>query len=457
MQSSSTDSSAKTEAGGNEKFTPSGRTQPVSNIETIGTFTNSDAVGENNENARPDLPPVDQGWPAWRFLLGAFIIEALLWGFLLTFGVFQDYYYTHPPLAGNKNIPWIGVLSTGVLFLGTPFGTFVSKIHPHWQQPMIYLGWLMCIGALIAASFCRSLATLAVTQGVMYGAGFVILYCPILSMLNQWFIGRRGLAYGILFGATGISGVVLPFVITAILKKYGYRTTLRAVAVALVCLSGPALPVLRRRLPMSPGPGPRGKDHEWLRMPLFYVFAVSNLFQGFAFYLPFIYLPSYTTALGYSSSKGAMLLALANAAQVIGQTAYGRLSDKMDIHILLSLSSGVAAVSTLTLWGLGKSLGPIAVFSMLYGSFGGGFVVLWPRITLLLSDDPMTVQTIYGILAFEKGIGNVCSGPISSALIIKALDNASFGLAKFEGIILFTGICMAISSLGGLGRFLRTK
>lgn len=296
------------------------------------------------------LPPTDRGWAAWRFLLGVFIIEALLWGFLLTFGVFQDYYSTHPPLAGNKNIPWIGVLSTGMQFLGNPISTYFSTSRPHWQRPMIVLGWLMCIAALIAASFCSSLATLAITQGVMYGVGFGILYCPILSMMNTWFVERRGLAYGVVFGATGISGVVLPFIITTLLKKYGYRTTLRAVAVALVCLSGPALPILRGRVPISHGSNRQAGDRAWLRKPRFYVFAASNLFQGFAFYIPFIYLPSYASALGYSSTQGAMLLALANAAQVIGQTAYGQLSDKTDIHILLFLSSAVSAIVALTLW-----------------------------------------------------------------------------------------------------------
>lgn len=76
---------------------------------------------------------------------------------------------------------------------------------------------------------------------------------------------------------------------------------------------------------------------------------------------------------------------------------------------------------------------------------------------MLLSDDPMAVQTIYSMLAFEKGVGNLCSGPISSALIMTGVHHSEYGLARFEGILLFTGICMAISSLGGLGRFISKK
>ncbi|KAK6210006.1 monocarboxylate transporter [Colletotrichum tabaci] len=37
------------------------------------------------------MPPTDKGAAAWKFLLSSFVIEALLWGFPLTFGVFQEY------------------------------------------------------------------------------------------------------------------------------------------------------------------------------------------------------------------------------------------------------------------------------------------------------------------------------------------------------------------------------
>ena len=45
------------------------------------------------------LPPVDSGRAAWLFLLGCFVIELVLWGFPFSFGVFQVYYNTHPPIS----------------------------------------------------------------------------------------------------------------------------------------------------------------------------------------------------------------------------------------------------------------------------------------------------------------------------------------------------------------------
>ena len=70
------------------------------------------------------LPPVDSGKAAWLFLLGCFVIELVLWGFPFSFGVFQVYYNTHPP---------ISLESGSVSAIGTTCSVDVltfSKGHP---------------------------------------------------------------------------------------------------------------------------------------------------------------------------------------------------------------------------------------------------------------------------------------------------------------------------------------
>jgi hypothetical protein len=47
-------------------------------------------------------------------------------------------------------------------------------------------------------SFATQLWHLIVTQGLLYGLGFLCIYYPMLSMLNEWFHKRRGTAYGIM-------------------------------------------------------------------------------------------------------------------------------------------------------------------------------------------------------------------------------------------------------------------
>jgi hypothetical protein len=65
-----------------------------------------------NEEEEKSLLPTDGGHAAWRFMIGAVIIDAVIWGFPLNFGVFQNYYTSHEPFRGNSYISMIGTFAT---------------------------------------------------------------------------------------------------------------------------------------------------------------------------------------------------------------------------------------------------------------------------------------------------------------------------------------------------------
>jgi hypothetical protein len=67
-----------------------------------------------------------------------------------------------------------------------------------YRQYLVLVGTALCIIGNIGASFATNTEVMIVCQGVLYGLGFLIIsYCSF-SMLNEWFVHRRGLAYGIL-------------------------------------------------------------------------------------------------------------------------------------------------------------------------------------------------------------------------------------------------------------------
>jgi hypothetical protein len=214
------------------------------------------------------LPPPDRGHGAWGYLLGAFIVEALCWGnytttrcclqiskpsagFPLSFGVFQSYLSSHPPFQDSKAISIIGTLSGGLAYLGTPFSMRLVSRFPGYRTPIMCVGLAMCTIACVAASFATQVSGLRpphailspfytqvwhliLTQGIVYGAGTSLMYVPTLSYMNEWFVARRGLAYGIMFGGTGLSGLVLPLLFEKLLSSLGFANTLRIWAGVLV-------------------------------------------------------------------------------------------------------------------------------------------------------------------------------------------------------------------------------
>lgn len=435
------------------------------------------------------LAPVDHGGAAWKLLGTAFVFEALLWGepsfllllasvlivpgFPLSFGVFQEYYSTVPEFSNSRYIPIVGTTASGISYLGAPLVTPLIKRFPKYQRHMIWVGCMMylllfrsiahhllgpiCVLGLVIGSFATTLGTLIITQGVMYGIGFLIFYYPILNMVNEFWVSRRGMAYGLLCSASGVSGAIMPLILEKMLYRFGHQTTLRAVAVFLTLLTGPLIPFLKGRLPASEQSALSRVDSSFLKHPLFWVYSASNVIQGLGYFFPSIYLPSHAASIGLSHTQGAMLLALMSVSQVAGQFTFGYLSDKrLHLDLLVLLSTLSAATATLTLWGLGHSLGPLISFVLVYGFFGAGYVAMWARMSTAVSDDPTVMPMIFSLFCFGKGVGNVMAGPIGGALsAYLGFPGGHYSGTKHSAIIFFTGICMILSAVCIGGRQLR--
>lgn len=89
-------------------------------------------------------------------------------------------------------------MAQGIPFIGAPVATSLTTRYMKQRQLMIYLGLIIDCLALISASFAKRVWHIIITQGVLYGLGFLLLYYPLLSLLNEWFVDNRGLAYGLL-------------------------------------------------------------------------------------------------------------------------------------------------------------------------------------------------------------------------------------------------------------------
>ena len=166
------------------------------------------------------------------------------------------------------------------------------------------------------------------------------------------------------------------------------------------------------------------------------------------YFFPSIYLPSYASSIGLGPTAGALLLALFGLAQVLGQLSFGFLFDgRLPLHFLVFLSRFMSAVAALTLWGLVRSLAPLIIFSLVYGFFAAGYVVLWARMRTTLSQEPSAAMATFSIFAFGKCVGNVLAGPISAGLISQITSIGSYGVMRYKGVVVFTGACMFLSSV----------
>lgn len=131
------------------------------------------------------------------------------------------------------------------------------------------------------------------------------------------------------------------------------------------------------------------------------------------------YLLSYTKRLDYSLSIGTLLLALFSLTPpVFDQIVDDYLSDGfVPVEMLVFFLTLAFCLSMLTLR-VSLARFSLFVFSLMYGFFRGRYccVVLWVKMAMELSDDPMVALVAFGILVFLEGAGNGITGPLSGGV-----------------------------------------
>ena len=86
----------------------------------------------------------------------------------------------------------------------------------------------------LASSFTNTVGALLATQGVIAAIGSGLLYSPTTLYLDEWFVEKKGVAYGIVLASKSAAGVGLPFAMEWLLRMWGWRVAIRVWAVVFV-------------------------------------------------------------------------------------------------------------------------------------------------------------------------------------------------------------------------------
>ncbi|KAE9365612.1 MFS general substrate transporter [Stipitochalara longipes BDJ] len=397
------------------------------------------------------LPPADGGKAAWLFLAAGFVVEALVWGFPFSFGIFQEYYTAHEPFSSEPSgITVIGTTSTGIMYMSGLILFPAYKKWPRLAQTSQWAGMPLMAAGLTAASFAN--------KGVLYGIGVSIIYCPTLLFIDEWFIQRKGLAYGVLWAGTSTAGVIVPLLLNVFLGKYGFRTTLRIWATTILILSTPLIYFLRPRLPVSLVSQSPRYSLGFLKSTSFWLLQICLIIESLGYFLPSIYLPTLAKSLRFSPGIGSMLIALLNGSAVFATIIMGMLCDRFHVTTVILLSAVGATFSVFVFWGSSTTLPLLFIFAILYGFFAGGFVSTNAGVIKLVKrqDQGTDIGMLLGIIRAGRGTGSLLSGPLSVLLLRgrnwdENTGGAGYG-SKYENLVVFTGVTAAVGGLSFLGK-----
>ncbi|KAB8199451.1 major facilitator superfamily domain-containing protein [Aspergillus parasiticus] len=404
------------------------------------------------------LPPVDEGKDAWLCLTGAFFLEMVVWGFAFSFGVLQDYYSSTEPFSlNNSGVSVIGSCCMGILYLSSPVSLFILQRWPRFCRTNSLVGLAITVIGILASSFATQVWQLIVTQGIIYPIGACMLYYPVLLFIDEWFVRKKGLAFGVCWAGSGVAGMVFPFIIRWMLSRFSFKITMWAWSVCIILLVCPLLPFVKPRIQVGDAqiPRPQRLSFKFLRSRPFIVFQLGSLLQSVGYFAPSLYLPTYSRIVLRKSSFGITApLTCLNGGTVIGFVMIGHLVDRWHTANVILVATVCTVVGVFLIWGLSVSLPPLCVFAVLYGIFAGSASATWPGIVREVknSDDTAPVGLVLGLLTAGRGVGSIVCGPISAALInVKwpwtGVSGAMGYGTSFGGLIVFTGATACFGAL----------
>lgn len=410
------------------------------------------------------LPPMDRGFGAWSFLAAAFLVETIVWGFPTAYGTFLSAYLDDPRFASQRQattlLALVGPVASGIMYCFSPVVNPLVRRYPRYRRYCVWVGTLLCFTSLFGASYARTVAQLVALQGVLYAIGGSLIYAITICYMSEWFLERRGIANGVMFAGSSVGGIILPLACPRLIARYGIPATLRIFAVGILVLLVPVIPFIKGRIPDTHsqvhGPAPRSRK-DWYKEPSFQFLLAANSLQAFGYFVPLVWLPTFASELNLSASRSSLTLALLNGASVCGRLAMGALSDHLNPWALALGTLLSTSFAAFVLWGVfSHTFAGLVVFGIVYGVFSAGWSTLWTGfIRPIAKDDPNLSTTLFGWLLLTRGLGNILSTPISTALETHASSNTTassiaaldlgFQVAggRFERMIVYTGTCFA--------------
>lgn len=275
--------------------------------------------------------------------------------------------------------------------------------------------------------------------GILGGCSSSILWNTSIATLGHWFDQNRALATGFATTAGGVGGVLFPITFTRLAPRIGFTWTIICFAlITLSCLLA-GIVLLKTRLPQSPRRTPmlnwRGfKDVR-------FVLTMSAIFiLDWAVMVPPAYISTYAAAKGFPNISS-YVLAILNAASIIGRGVSGPIADKVGRFNIMIICLGVCTVSIFGLWlNVGSSSGMLLTFAVLYGIFSGPAYSLTPVCVAQLCR-PEEYASIYGAGYGIVSFATLAGVPVSGSILGVGEGN------KYGALISFCGAAYAAATV----------
>ncbi len=290
---------------------------------------------------------------------------------------------------GPRRVALIGVLLGGVGLL------FAAQATALWQ---IYLGFGL---------------------GVGLGVGFS--YVPAIAAVQRWYHWGRGTASGLAVAGIGLGTLAMPLIAAPLISWVGWRGAWVVLAALMIVVGGGAALLLDRgpeRYGWLPDGGVADSSAEHQRTEVagcsikdairsrpFWLLYVGLVFASVGAFVPFVHLVPYAEDHGISHTSAVTIFSMLGIGSTAGRFAIGGLADRIGRgRSLAAVFFGLAAM--LLWWPAATTVWQLTIFALAFGSCQGGFVALYPALTVDYFGG-RNASSIIGILYTAGAIGTL--------------------------------------------------
>jgi OFA family oxalate/formate antiporter-like MFS transporter len=335
----------------------------------------------------------------WIVLGASFVVmAAVMGGVYYAFGVFFRPMIAE--LGWSRGAGSIGfALMTVMQALAGPLiGTSIVRFG---VRKVMVFGSLMVIFALLLLSRTTQLWHLYFFYGVMCGIGMPSIFMPVMAMVNNWFIRRRSLAFGITMSGSGVGTVILAPAVRYLIEIIEWRASWLALGgMVFVFTLLPAL-ILARTKPedmgqLSDGVMLQAEEKnsapvvkrvyttpvDWetkaaLKTPALWLIALFMCANMFALNVMATHQVAHLEDIGMSPIIAAGVLGLLVGISCLGRLLGGILGDRIEPRYIAACACALQAIG-LVIFINARVLTLLYAYVVAYGVAYGALIVLPP-------------------------------------------------------------------------------
>lgn len=280
----------------------------------------------------------------------------------------------------------VGSLTIGTTFLLSPVsGILTDRIG---LRLTTFIGGVLTVSGMLLSSFvCTNINLLYLTYGIMFGFGAALAYTPTLAILGHYFKRYLGIVSGFVTCGSSLFTIILPKVLTHLLKEYGLKGTFfllgSSAMVVIVCalvykpLQKPAPPPKRK-----PGQSAANMHlrslvnvENW-KQKRYVVWALSIPIALIGYFVPYVHMATYVTETfpGRENTYPIMCIGLTSG---IGRLFFGYIADFKCINRIFLQQMSFVILGILTiLIPLVESYESLIIIALGMGIVDGCFIAL---------------------------------------------------------------------------------